>query len=101
MPPPARLLLVVIHVRTNPTHGLAALFRTSQSTVDRIIHYLIPVLADALRPTTDDSARHHADPGARPVDHRDQQELPPQRQLPDHHLRSSATCDRRRPVQAR
>ncbi|MDT5170529.1 MAG: hypothetical protein QOD02_3864 [Mycobacterium sp.] len=32
------------------------MFRTSQSTVDRIIHHLAPVLADALRPAPHDSA---------------------------------------------
>lgn len=56
MSPPARLLLVLTRVRTNPTQGLAALFRTSQSTVDRSVHHLIPVLAGALRPAPDDSA---------------------------------------------
>jgi Transposase DDE domain len=35
------------------TRALAALFATSQSTVDRIIHHLIPVLAAVLRPTPD------------------------------------------------
>jgi hypothetical protein len=51
-----RLLLVLIHLRTNlTTRGLAALFATSQSTVDRIIHHLVPVLGHTLRP--DPSAR--------------------------------------------
>lgn len=55
LPLPIRLLLVLIHLRTNlTTRALAALFTTSQSTIDRIIHHLIPVLAAALRP---DSAR--------------------------------------------
>ena len=57
MPLPVRLLLVLIHLRTNlTTRALAALFGTSQSTADRIIHHLVPVLADALRPAPDDSA---------------------------------------------
>ncbi|PBA68883.1 hypothetical protein CKJ76_26050 [Mycobacterium avium] len=44
------------HLRTNlTTRALAALFHTSQSTVDRIFHHLIPVLADALRPAPDDN----------------------------------------------
>lgn len=52
-PLPIRLLLVLIHLRTNlTTRALAAQFNTSQSTIDRIIHHLIPVLADALRPTS-------------------------------------------------
>lgn len=52
LPLPIRLLLVLIHLRTNlTTRALAALFNTSQSAVDRIIHHLIPVLADALQPT--------------------------------------------------
>jgi hypothetical protein len=52
LPLPARVLLVLIHLRTNlTTRALAALFSTSQSTVDRIIHHLVPALADGLRPT--------------------------------------------------
>lgn len=52
LPLPIRLLLVLIHLRKNlTTRALAALFNTSQSTIDRIIHHLIPVLADAVRPT--------------------------------------------------
>jgi len=52
LPLPIRLLLVLIHLRTNlTTRSLAALFTTSQSTVDRIVHHLVPVLADSLRPT--------------------------------------------------
>jgi Helix-turn-helix of DDE superfamily endonuclease/DDE superfamily endonuclease len=53
---PVRLLLVLIHLRTNlTTRALAALFATSQSAVDRIIHHLVPVLARALRPVPDTS----------------------------------------------
>lgn len=56
--PPLRLLVVLIHLRTNlTTRALAALFGTSQSTVDRIIHHLVPVHAAALRPSLDDHAR--------------------------------------------
>jgi Helix-turn-helix of DDE superfamily endonuclease len=75
---PVRVLLVLIHLRTNlTTRALAALFHTSQSTVDRTIHHLVPVLADALGPGPDDTSTH---PwiidgtliGARPVDERDQ-----------------------------
>jgi hypothetical protein len=41
MPLSVRLLLVLIHLRTNlTTRALAALFHTSQSSVDRIIHDL-------------------------------------------------------------
>jgi hypothetical protein len=44
-------LLALTHLRTNlTTRGLAALFGTSQSTVDRVIHHLVPVLAQALQP---------------------------------------------------
>jgi hypothetical protein len=49
LPLPVRLLLVLIHLRTNlTTRALAALFGTSQSTVDRVIHHLIPMLANLL-----------------------------------------------------
>jgi hypothetical protein len=51
LPLPVRVLLVLIHLRTNlTTRALAALFDTSQSAVDRVIHHLMPVLARALRP---------------------------------------------------
>src|ERR1700730_17080852 len=50
-PLPPRLLLVLIHLRTNlTTLALAALLGTSGSTVDRIVHQLVPVLADAPGP---------------------------------------------------
>jgi hypothetical protein len=40
------VLLVLIHLRTHlTTRALAAPFHTSHSTVDRIIHHLVPVLA--------------------------------------------------------
>jgi hypothetical protein len=58
LPLPVRVLLVLIHSRTNlSTCTPAVLFRTSQSTVDRVIHHLVPVLAQALRPDPD----HHSD----------------------------------------
>ena len=45
-------------MRTNlTTRALAALFTTSQSAVDRVLHQLVPVLARALRPAPDSS--HH------------------------------------------
>jgi hypothetical protein len=45
-----RVLLVLIYLRTSrTTWALAALFYTSQSTVDRIIHHLVPLLAQALQ----------------------------------------------------
>ncbi|MCW2629990.1 transposase, partial [Mycobacterium sp.] len=41
-------------LRTNlTTRGPAALFHTSQSAVDRIVHHLVPVLARALQPAPD------------------------------------------------
>ena len=41
---------MLIHLRTNvTTRSLAALFGTSQSAVDRIVHHLVPILAHALR----------------------------------------------------
>jgi hypothetical protein len=50
LPLPVRLLLVLTHLPTNPTtRALAALLNTSQSTVDRITHHLVPVLANLLR----------------------------------------------------
>jgi hypothetical protein len=58
LPLAARVLLVLIHLRTNlTTRALAALFTTSQSTVDRILHHLVPALGQTLRPTPDSS--HH------------------------------------------
>jgi hypothetical protein len=49
-----RVLLVLIHLRTNlTTRALAALFHTSQSAVDPILHHLVPVLAQTLRPGPD------------------------------------------------
>jgi len=58
-PLPVRVLLVLIHLRTDlTTRALAALFHTSQSTVDRVIHHLVPVLAEALRPTADHDSAH-------------------------------------------
>jgi hypothetical protein len=51
-----RLLLMLIHLRTNlTTPGLAAPFATSQSTLDPIIHHPVPVLGHKPRP--DPSAR--------------------------------------------
>jgi hypothetical protein len=46
-----RILLVLIHLRTNlTTRSLAVLLATRQSAVDRIIHHLVPILAIVLRP---------------------------------------------------
>ncbi|ASL18417.1 transposase family protein [Mycobacterium intracellulare] len=57
MPLSVRLLLVLIHLRTNlTTRALAALFHTSQSTVDRTIHHLAPLLAAALRRAPDNTS---------------------------------------------
>ena len=57
LPLAARVLQVLIHLRTNlTTRALAALFATSQSAVDRVIHHLVPVLAQALQPDPDDHA---------------------------------------------
>jgi hypothetical protein len=57
LPLAARVLLVLIHLHTNlTTRALAALFATSQSTVDRIIHHLVPVIAQELQPIQDRSA---------------------------------------------
>lgn len=51
--------VLLIQLRTNlPTRALAALFHTSQSTVDRIIHHLVPVLAGVLRPSPDNDSAH-------------------------------------------
>ena len=59
MPLPVRVLLVLIHPRNNlTTRAPAALFHTNQSTVDRVIHHLVPVLAEALRPTADHDSAH-------------------------------------------
>ena len=54
LPLAVRVLLVLIHLRTNlTTRALAALFHTSQSAVDRILHHLVPVLAQTLQPDPD------------------------------------------------
>jgi hypothetical protein len=92
---PVRILLVRIHPHTNlTTRAMAALFGTSQSTVDRVIHHLVPALAQALQPYPASGVgpwnRRHPDPGARPIDHRYKQLLLAQRQHPDHHVRSRA-----------
>jgi hypothetical protein len=51
LPLTARVLLVLIHLRTNlTTRALAVLFDTSQSAVDRIIHHLVPPIAQTLKP---------------------------------------------------
>jgi Transposase DDE domain/Helix-turn-helix of DDE superfamily endonuclease len=55
LPLTVTVLLVLIHLHTNLTRALAARFDTSQSTVDRIIHHLVPVLTSTLRPETDTS----------------------------------------------
>ena len=56
MPLPVRVLLLLIHLPTNlTTRALAALFNTSQSTVDRVIAHLVPVLANAIGPDIHDS----------------------------------------------
>jgi hypothetical protein len=107
LPPAARALPVLIHLRTNlTTRALAALFGTSQSTVDRAIHHLMPILARSLQPEPDHSKHPWIidgtpDPGARSADHRHQQELPPPCQHPDHHLRSPAPSGCRQPMLAR
>ena len=49
LPLPVRLLLVLTHLPTNlTTRAPAALFATSQSTLDPIIDHLVPVLATLL-----------------------------------------------------
>lgn len=107
LPPPVRVLLVLIHLRTNlTTRARAVLFATSQSTVDRIIHHLVPVLADALRPAPDTSAHPWIIDGTLIPIHdqslpRHQQELPAQRQHPDHHRRPPPNRDHGRSGLAR
>ena len=59
MPLPVPLLLVLIHLPTNlTTRALAALFHTSPSTLDRVIHHLLPAPADLSRPVPDDTNTH-------------------------------------------
>jgi hypothetical protein len=56
LPPPVRVLLVLIHLRTNlTTRALGALVDTSQSAVDRVLDHLVPVLSRTLRPNADNS----------------------------------------------
>ena len=55
-PLPVRVGLVLIHLPTNlTTRARAAVFDTSQSSVDPIIHHLVPVPAHARRPAADHS----------------------------------------------
>jgi Helix-turn-helix of DDE superfamily endonuclease/Transposase DDE domain len=54
-----RVLLVLVHLRTNPTtRAPAVLFATSQSAADQIIGHLVPTLASALRPQPGAPAAH-------------------------------------------
>jgi DDE superfamily endonuclease/Helix-turn-helix of DDE superfamily endonuclease len=56
LPLPVRVLLVLIHLRTDlTTRALAALFDTSQSGIDQTIHHLVPLIAQTLKP---DPAEH-------------------------------------------
>jgi hypothetical protein len=49
---------VLIHLPANlTTRALAALFGTSQATVDRVIHHLVPILACSRQPEPDHSTR--------------------------------------------
>jgi hypothetical protein len=90
-----RVLPVPIHVRTHlTTLALAALFRTSQSTVDRVIDHLVAVLAQALRPDPDHHRHTHPwiiDATLTPVHDQSitaiSQELSPHRQHLHRHLR--------------
>jgi hypothetical protein len=55
LPLPLRLLLILIHLCANlTTRALAALFSTSQSTVDRVIHDWVSLTANAFRPDAHD-----------------------------------------------
>ena len=78
------VLLVLIHLRTNlTTQALAALFHTSQSAVDPILHHLVPVSAQTLQPDPDATGGPWIIDGtliphARPVNHHHQQPLPAQ-----------------------
>src|SRR5690625_2839817 len=78
MPLPLRVLLVLIHLRTNlTTRALTALFTTSQSTIDAA--HSPPGAAPAPRCTPHPRPRlcppadhrRNPDPGARPINHRD------------------------------
>jgi hypothetical protein len=92
---PIRLLLVLIHLRTDlTTRALTALFAPanrpqtgSSTTSSRSLpsHF-------GQTPTVQATVDHrrHSDPRARPADHRDQQELPAQHQHTDTHLRETA-----------
>jgi hypothetical protein len=58
LPLPVRVLLVLLDLRTNlTTRALAALFTTSQSTAERIIDHLVPLLAEVLRPDNSNDSR--------------------------------------------
>ncbi|WP_081665207.1 transposase family protein [Mycobacterium sp. UM_CSW] len=58
LPLAVRVLLVLAHLRTNlTTRALAALFYTSQSRVDRVIHYLVRCCP---RVTAHSDRRHRA-----------------------------------------
>jgi hypothetical protein len=76
---------------------------TSQFAVDRVLDHLVPVLARSVTPGPSRAVdqRRHPHPRTRPIDHRHHQELPPQRQHPNHHLRSPAPRSRHRSVLTR
>jgi hypothetical protein len=102
-----RALLVLIHLRTNlTTRAQTALFDTSQSTVDRVLHHLVPVLARALRPNPHNS-NHAWIIGDTLIPVHDQsitaisKNYPAQRQHPNHRLFSPAPRRRCWPMLAR
>jgi hypothetical protein len=58
LPLPVRMLLVLTHLRTDlTTRALAALFDLSQSTVDRITHHPVPLLAEVPKPDNSNESR--------------------------------------------
>jgi Helix-turn-helix of DDE superfamily endonuclease len=91
LPLAVRVLLVLVHLRTNlTTRALAVVFATSQSPTDQIIGHLVPTLAAALRP----QPAAHATPwiidathsGGRPVHHRPAENYRRSINTPDRHL---------------
>ena len=103
---PVRAVLVLVHLRTNlTTRALAPLFHTANPPWTASFITGPPGAGSSATPRSRRAHRavdhrRHAHPCARPVGHRHQQELPAQRQHPDHHLRSLSTRRGNRPLLA-
>ena len=106
LPQAVRVLLVLIHLRANlTTRTLAALFGASRSTVDRVAHHLIALLAQALRPESIDHSGPWIIDGTSSPCTISRSLRPrgttPQHQHADNHQRRNSPRHHRRPMLAR